>query len=587
MKHKYIYFILIFNLFALPSCGGGGGGGTTAYVPAYGSIDGYVYVPIGSTPASRIVLDAQPGYEPLEGARVTASVGTSSKSTSTNSGGYFKLSSLYVGSWTVLVSKSGYSSIQNIANVSADTTTRIGGSNGVKVSPVSSGSIMVTANISGVGIIIDGKSTNISIPASLSYTFANISVGSHDVGVDSTGYTPVNNQTVNITEGSTAHVYFELIEPGTDPPVADAGEDGKTFVATYYTENGSVQDYTPHDNIYTLDGTGSFDPDGDTVTYSWLQTEGPSVALSSSSDEKPTFKPVADGTYTFQLIVNDGLNNSLPDYVSVYAKRPAGKLVFWVIDGNDAEIQTMNADGSDFKQITSDTADDQNPKWSNTGTRIVFQSAATGATMQIKIMNADGTGAFSVTNNSVSNITPSWSCDDVKILFSQAEDGRSNDDIYQIGIFGTGLTQLTNDNRGDLRPVYSDNCDKILFVSGLGDDYDVKIMDADGSNQTDLSNNSITHFYASWASDGRILYSESQYLGATEYLYVMNTDGSGKQAWPVPDSVHGVSAPTMSYDGEFIIYTDVNRILHIMYSDGSADMSYGVYGHRPDYHPGP
>ena len=56
----------------------------------------------------------------------------------------------------------------------------------------------------------------------------------------------------------------------------------------------------------TLDGSGSSDPNGHTLTYQWTQTAGPSVTLSSSATAvKPTFTaPASAGTLTFQLVVN-------------------------------------------------------------------------------------------------------------------------------------------------------------------------------------------------------------------------------------------------------------------------------------------
>ena len=85
-----------------------------------------------------------------------------------------------------------------------------------------------------------------------------------------------------------------MSEPsGNNPPVADAGPDQTV-------EEGER---------VTLDGTGSSDPDGDPITYSWTQTGGTHVTLSSADIANPAFRAPDDGgvEVTFQLTVSDGV----------------------------------------------------------------------------------------------------------------------------------------------------------------------------------------------------------------------------------------------------------------------------------------
>ena len=90
------------------------------------------------------------------------------------------------------------------------------------------------------------------------------------------------------------------------PPVADAGPDAAS----------------DQDQFVTLNGSGSSDADGDPLTFIWTQTAGPPVALDNPSLSGPTFvAPSIDGAVlTFQLIVNDGVVDSLPDTVTITVK---------------------------------------------------------------------------------------------------------------------------------------------------------------------------------------------------------------------------------------------------------------------------
>jgi len=91
-----------------------------------------------------------------------------------------------------------------------------------------------------------------------------------------------------------------------EPPVARAGA---SFLA--YPEERII-----------LDGSASYDPEGYDLSFAWEQTHGPSVQLQAADTSNPEFDITDSGTYTFQLIVNDGLQDSDPDTVDVIVVDP-------------------------------------------------------------------------------------------------------------------------------------------------------------------------------------------------------------------------------------------------------------------------
>jgi hypothetical protein len=59
-------------------------------------------------------------------------------------------------------------------------------------------------------------------------------------------------------------------------------------------------------NTYTLNASGSVDPDGTIVSYQWLETSGPTTATSTSmSNPQVTVSNLQAGEYDFQLTVTD------------------------------------------------------------------------------------------------------------------------------------------------------------------------------------------------------------------------------------------------------------------------------------------
>ncbi len=76
---------------------------------------------------------------------------------------------------------------------------------------------------------------------------------------------------------------------GNDPPVADAGPD------LVGAAPGTIQ----------LDGSGSYDPDGDPITYQWVVESGPAVGITNPTAARASFVAAAGQSYSFRLTVKD------------------------------------------------------------------------------------------------------------------------------------------------------------------------------------------------------------------------------------------------------------------------------------------
>ena len=95
---------------------------------------------------------------------------------------------------------------------------------------------------------------------------------------------------------------------GVSTPVANAG--------------ANQLNITPQ--IVTLNGSGSYDPAGETLTYQWTEISGPAVTLSAPTAAVTTFTALTGQTYIFRLTVTntDKISASATTEVSVVAPSP-------------------------------------------------------------------------------------------------------------------------------------------------------------------------------------------------------------------------------------------------------------------------
>ena len=132
-----------------------------------------------------------------------------------------------------------------------------------------------------------------------------------------------------------------------------------------------------------------------------------------------------------------------------------------------------------------------------------------------------------------------------------------------------GVTQLT-DNYADDSPAGWTPDGRIGFISDRDGDYEIYLMNSDGSGVTQLTHNETNEITPSWSPDGRLIVFTSYRVGDRE-IYVMNPDGSGVRQLTHNEAHDDI--PIWSPDGRHIAFMsnrDGDAEIYVMNPDGSG-----------------
>ena len=119
---------------------------------------------------------------------------------------------------------------------------------------------------------------------------------------------------------------------------------------------------------------------------------------------------------------------------------------------------------------------------------------------------------------------PVWSPDDRRIAFESNRDGNWN--IYVMDTDGSNPTNLTHSAGDDRDPVWSPDGQRIAFESNRDGNWDIYVMDTDGSNPTNLTHSAADDKDPVWSPDGQRTAFESTSSDSGWEIYVMEVDGA-------------------------------------------------------------
>ena len=229
----------------------------------------------------------------------------------------------------------------------------------------------------------------------------------------------------------------------------------------------------------------------------------------------------------------------------------AGSRIYFVSDRTGSkEIWSMDWDGSNQKQMTSNKSINIMPNISADGTKLAFTSFARG-TPNIVLMSTETGRVLPFYNQNASlNTTPSFSPDGSKLYYSSSASGYAQ--IYVSDIDGKNLRRISNARAIEVEPrVNPKSPNLIAFVSGRSGPQQIFRMNADGADVERLSDGTGEAGNPAWHPDGQhLLFAWTRgYATGNFNVFLMDTatrqydqltSGSGRNENPTwaPDGRH-------------------------------------------------
>lgn len=197
---------------------------------------------------------------------------------------------------------------------------------------------------------------------------------------------------------------------------------------------------------------------------------------------------------------------------------------------NDYDIFKANVDGSDPKQLTNVKGYDAEATISPKGDKIIFTSTRNGD-IDLYSMNLDGSDVKQLTNIAGYDGGAYYSYDGTMIVFrasrfSDPEKLKEYQDLLAQGLIRPG-------------------------------ELEIYVMNADGSNIRQVTNNGSANFGPYFFPDGkRIIYCSNQGdpKGRNFDLYMINTDGTGNERVTYNETFDGFPMFSVSDDGKKFVF---------------------------------
>lgn len=224
------------------------------------------------------------------------------------------------------------------------------------------------------------------------------------------------------------------------------------------------------------------------------------------------------------------------------------------------------------------------PAFTKDGKRVVFFTAI-GKNYELvllELLEPNNLNEFSsikrLTFDKKADFFPAWSPNEQQIAFYSWRTGVAQ--IFVMDADGTNIKNLSNNKARESDPTWSVK-DEITFESHVSGNADVWVMNGDGSGRRNLTNHPSEDSWGAWSPDGEQIVFSSDRDGDHD-LYIMNRDGTGIRQITNQEGVD--HWPRWAPDGSFISFSrEINdrAAVYIIKPDGTGEKQLTT---RQSYH---
>jgi len=248
----------------------------------------------------------------------------------------------------------------------------------------------------------------------------------------------------------------------------------------------------------------------------------------STKDGNPNLY-ITDSDTTFSKRITDN-----PNFVYSPSWHPDGnKVLFTHFTRTGSDLFVVDVNTLETIQLTTTPQKEISGSFSPDGSQIVFTSEMDTPSREIYIMNSDGTEIKRLTVNNVYEGSPSFSPDGESIIFTRQyinpdSTQNQNGELVLMEISTGKESRLTDTEEFEGLGVFSPDGGKIAFHRCFGTRCDIFVMNAEGSDETNLTKGIDDNRWPQWSPDGKYI-AYTRVAGSNSEIWMMKFDGSEKR----------------------------------------------------------